>query len=506
MLSNNVPNQYKSPLEAEESQPENVEKGLLDNKLEEKRIKLFEKGSQFKKTTRDELVGIEGELRQIDEIIDALRHADVYAKYGARLEPGLLLSGAPGTGKTTSARYLASASEAKFINVRDWPHQNALLTDRDIKDLFAMAREFYAQDKKPIILFWDEFEGVAVDRTKASAEVAAVVSQLTSELDGICGKNTGVLLIGCTNYSHLIDEALTRSGRMGVEIEFSAPDTLGKAKLLEYYLEKYSRLESIDIESLALCFHPRACAAEIEEACQHAWRYAVSRSIKEDSQPMLSQEDLQHVFLERLIGAEASYTNISVEEKMAIANHELGHAFCALAVGIPVSLITVRAGEYSLGKVITRPRRDHTTTLNDLHRNLVVGFGGIAAGDFCGFPRITGMASDLDNLNILATQLVEEYAHVGWFLADYVSDARGQGRHPDVSPEVVARNDKAITELLEKSYKMAMECLQGFGKENFLQLGQWMVAKTTITAAELEQHLKKEYDYSIPVLEEFTKD
>jgi cell division protease FtsH len=483
---------------------------LRGGELESLRKELFIKGSEFRPATRDQLVGIEGSLQEIDNVINALVYSEIYSKHGARLEPGVILTGTPGTGKTTSARYLATASGACFVNVRDWPHNGQLLTDADIRSLFYHARQAYQRDGVPILLFWDEFEGVARNRSDAPPEIAAVVSQLTSELDGVVGKNTGLLLVGCTNYSHQIDPALKRAGRMGLEIEFGPPDTSGKAALLDHYLKGYTH-GSVDTDALALCFSPNVCAAEIEEACQHAWRYAVRRAIgQENDNPQLNEQDLQHVFLERLIGPPANFATLSDEERLWIAVHEVGHALGALGVGTPVSLLTVRAGEHSLGKVITRPRRDHTHTLLDFERQIVTHFGGVAAGDVCDFPRTTGIQADLVAVNDAALELVEEYAacqdSLGWLAISNLTEERGHGRHPDFDPKLAAECDREIREYLDRGYSLMREIIEQVGKESLLELSHWMLAQITVTGSVFEDKLIELTGSTIQPFEYFSQD
>ena len=325
---------------------------------EEKRRQVFKTGSKFLATERSDVVGIDGLLEEADRIIDWVDNADFYYGHEVRLEPGVIFYGSPGTGKTLISRYIATQTDALFVDVRDWPYRWATPTADDISALFQLARKTYAKNRKPIILFWDEFETVAQDRGKAQPSLALAVSQLTAELDGIEGKNEGILLIGCTNYITQIDQALMRPGRMGHHLYFRSPDRHGKSLLLEHYLTPYKTGE-LDYWALSGCFTASASAAEIEEACRMAWHYSVLRAGKERSAPRLLRADVLEVFVRRLIGHEIDFVHLNHKQRLAIAVHEGGHALVALAWGIPLLLVTVRAGASSLGKVMVQIGRAH---------------------------------------------------------------------------------------------------------------------------------------------------
>src|SRR5262249_28825303 len=128
------------------------------SQIDQLRSKEFETGSSFAPVERGQIVGIDSLVEQLEEVIVWLRNPDWFVNQNARLEPGLLFSGVPGTGKTLLARYLASCSNALFISVRSWPVSGDMVTAADVADLFRRARAFYAEQKRPVLIFWDEFE------------------------------------------------------------------------------------------------------------------------------------------------------------------------------------------------------------------------------------------------------------------------------------------------------------------------------------------------------------
>lgn len=460
------------------------------------RDELFENGSQYKPTSRDEIVGIDNVLVEIDDVIHCLKHHKKYGKYGARLEPGVIFEGDPGTGKTLVSRYIATESGAHFINVRDFPHQGSLFRDADIRDLFKRARAKYAETGQPVILFWDEFENGACERTSATPEQVATVSQLTAELDGVAGKDTGILLIGCTNYIYGIDAALKRSGRMGLQIEFQPPDRAGKKLLLSHYLSFYTLKGAIDIETLSYFFDSSDTAADIEEACVEAWRYAVRRTVIENGErgrkkPALAQEDLIRVFLKRLVGPPTAFVNLPMEDRLRIAVHEVGHALMALVYDIPLRLVTVQPGKKALGRTIIAEVNDHISTIDEMVSQLRVGIGSIVCEQAAGVPAMIGSTGDIDKVNRLATKLVDTlYAGTKTSLinpraiASVRTDRSFGGANPNISENVIQQADLDVRSILDKCYADGKRVMADIGTDNIMKISKIVNERVTLTGQE----------------------
>lgn len=464
-----------------------------EEELEEKRRELFEKGSDFLITQREDIVGIDNVLVEIDYLIHWLANAPAYQEYSARLEPGVIFEGEPGTGKTLVSRYIASASGALFINVRDWPHSGSLFTDSDISALFEMARKTYAKDHRPIVLFWDEFENGAVERSSATPAQAATVSQLTAELDGIHGKNEGILLIGCTNYIYGIDAALRRSGRMGIQIEFHAPDRSGKKLLLAHYIKRYQTNGEIDVDTLSYFFDGDNTAADIEEACMEAWRHAIYRTIEnKGGKPSLSQEDLVTVCLQRLVGPPATFVNMPLEDRSRVAVHEVGHAIMALVYDVPLRLITVQPGKKSLGRTITANVRDHIGSIDEMVSDMRVIVGSITAEKVAGLPASTGAIGDVTDINKLAVKVIDYlYAgrNTGLFSMIAIAESRRDSSvtpTPNISSSSVKYSDSDIRALLRNVEKDGLTTMEKIGKDRLLDISAHVNNVVTMTGIEFE--------------------
>lgn len=481
--------------------PSEIGEGQLNTKrwstegLLEARDELFIHGSEFLPTKRTDIVGIEEVLAEIDDLIHWLRNAKEYERYGGRLEPGVIFEGSPGTGKTSCARYIATASNALFVNVRDWPHNAALFTDADIQDLFQKARDVYRDTERPIVLFWDEFETNAKERANATPEQASVVSQLTAELDGIHGKNAGILLIGCTNYYYGIDGALKRHGRMGLHIEFNPPDRKGKRVLLRHYLGKYKIDGDVDLDTLSYLFESRATAAEIEEACMEAWRLAVRRTITTNhnnghrTSPSLVQKDLIPIFVKRLVGPPTSFITMSKTDRLRIAIHETGHALAALIWEIPLRIITVQPGKNALGKVMIAETNEHIGSISELIADMRCAIGSIVAEQEAGIPAAIGATGDVHSINTIASRLVEDlYAgpRTKLFSIDSVMTTRVRNS-TTISNQALMDSDNDVKEMLELTYQDARTAMSKVGKKNLLTIARTVNNQVTLTGQEFTQ-------------------
>ncbi len=458
-----------------------------------KRRELFEKGSIFAPVQK-EIVGIDNVLMQVDEVIHWLIYHKDYAKFKARPEPGVLFIGQPGTGKTYTSRYMATVSDAKFIDVRDFPYSGKSLVAQDIKDLFTMARKVHAASGKPIILFWDEFEGAARERSRTpSLEQASVVSQLTAELDGIGGKPAGILLIGCTNYADSIDMALKRSGRMGLHVAFNAPDRYGKKLLLEHYITKIKVRGGVDYDTASYFFNDWDTAAVIEEAVQQAWRFAVKRAIDGNTKPFLTENDLLEVFLKRLVGPPPAFSQITPETMYRVSVHETGHALTATLIGVPLRLVTIRPGKDHLGKTMTHQADPKSSTVQELLNQLKVGVAGAIAQDVTGTERSAGASGDTKMLTEIAIDLIDAEG-IGTRNGMYNPAAarkRFYNHNPAISMKILEDSDLDVKALIHKAEDEVKTLFKAFGPDKIAILAQRLVETQTMTGKQFAVEVKK---------------
>lgn len=465
-------------------------------KIHERRLSLFETGSKFAPVMRDEIVGIDNVLSQIDEVLDYLIHYKDYARFGARPEPGIIFEGQPGTGKTYTSRYMATMADALFVDVRDFPYSGRTLAAQDVKVLYDLARSAHQKTKKPVILFWDEFEGATTERGSASIEAKSVVSQITSELDGINGKPAGVLLIGCTNYGNDIDQALRRPGRMGLHVQFNSPSRIGKSKLLKLYISKVKSKGEIDFDTASYFFDDSDTAASVEEAVHQVWRFAVHRWIQEGKPrggPVLTQPDLLEIFLKRLVGPPPAYSEVTPETHYRIAVHETGHALAAILLDVGLRLVTIRPGTEHLGKTMTYLRDPRTSTLDELNNHLKVGVAGFVVEDITGIPRGASSEGDTKAVTELAMDLVDSQGfgkETGFFNLHAARKRYYDIGGAAVSGRTLDNSDLDVQGLISQAEKEVRELLLEFGIDNIKLLVDKLVEVQTMTGKDFEKEVR----------------
>lgn len=449
-------------------------------------------GSTFLPASRHNIVGIDRVVEQVDELIHWLCNSEDYSSAGARLEPGVIFSGRPGTGKTLAARYLASHAKSRFINVRDWPLSGETMTADDLRSLFAGARRVHAEERVPVVLFWDEFESHAGDRDELLGAEADVVAQLTAELDGIHGKNDGLLLIGCTNYIHAIDEALCRPGRMGLVIHFSAPNLEGRKALLGHYL-KDRPVSDLDSDALANLLEPGIPASAIEELCEKAWTAAVRVAIKKKQKPLLDQQILVDIFLDELIGARIETVN-NIEVRRQVAIHELGHALTARLLGQKIVVAAVRSTPTGPGVAITDDESEGLPEkIIDYEKEIIIALAGSIAEDSCSLSRLAGYDHDLQRATDVAykmTDLLSVHNKTMPLSLPTLSGRRQETTEgPTVSAELLAEADSYIRSLMSDAYFEAERLVKYIGTDVLESLADLLSEKLILTGDEIEDFL-----------------
>jgi cell division protease FtsH len=453
--------------------------------IDERRDDLFEHGSPFALVHRGEIVGIDSIVARVDEIASYLRDAAHYERHGARLEAGVVFCGPPGTGKTLVARYLATMCGALFVNMHELPRSSASLSGADIADAFRRARAVYRERSRPVLLFWDELDADAPAYENAGTRERELVAQLRAELDGVAGRMYGVLLVGCTNQP--IDHALMRPGRMSA-IAFDAPDFAGKATLLRHALSAVACEGEIDAEELAHLCPARVPASEISESVADAWFRATRRAVAGSREPTLREADVRAVLLDRCIGEPPPWQQ--QPERLRVAVHELGHALVALGLGIPLTLVTVRAGCIGSGMVMLGEYP--IETVEDQLARVAVGLGSTVAERCAGLGVGLGNSDDTARATANALSVVDGNGageRSGFFNPHPLRHAGPYGNGRGVSQEVLERLDLDAADLLEEAHEVAERILDRVGRERLLELAAVLAERETLLRADISELL-----------------
>jgi cell division protease FtsH len=353
-----------------------------------------------------DVAGADGAVEELQEVVDFLRSPERFTRTGATAPKGVLLVGPPGTGKTLLARSLAGEAEVPFF----------ALSGSDFVETFVgvgagRVRKVFdrAKSKGRAIIFIDEIDAIGKARGSgpsngASEERENTLNQLLVEMDGFTG--SGVLVLGATNRSDVLDPALTRPGRFDRTVHVGLPDRMGRTAILEVHTATRTLDDDVDLVSLARRT-PGMSGADLEQLVNQASMEAARRSADR-----ITAEHFDTALAITVLGRERRSAVTTDRDRLITAHHEAGHALAALLqdhAEDPVSVTIVPRG--GAGGVTWMGGNDNAyLTRREAMARLVVSMAGRAAeerlldGDFT-----HGAAGDFQSATRLATQMVTEY-------------------------------------------------------------------------------------------------
>ncbi len=354
----------------------------------------------------DDVAGIEEAKEELEEIVEFLRDPPKFIRLGGRIPKGVLLTGAPGTGKTLLARAIAGEADVSFFNI----------SGSDFVEMFvgvgaSRVRDLFIQGKKnaPCIIFIDEIDAVGRHRGAGLGgghdEREQTLNQLLVEMDGF-ESNEGVILISATNRPDVLDSALLRPGRFDRQVVVPVPDIKGREGILKVHFKKKLIGNDVDVSVLARGT-PGFTGADLENMVNEAALMAARRS--KDRVEMVDFEDAKDKVL---MGVERKSMIISDEEKRITAYHESGHALVArlLPDTDPIHKVTIIPRGMTLGLTQQLPMDEkHTYPKEYLLNNIAILMGGRAAEEIILDMQTTGAGNDIERASDIARKMVCVY-------------------------------------------------------------------------------------------------
>ncbi len=423
-----------------------------------------------KKLTFKDVAGVEEAKEELQEIIEFLKEPQRYQKLGGHIPKGVLLMGAPGTGKTLLARAVAGEANVPFFSI----------SGSDFVEMFvgvgaSRVRDLFEQGKKnaPCIVFIDEIDAVGRHRGAGLGgghdEREQTLNQLLVEMDGF-ESNEGVILVSATNRPDVLDPALLRPGRFDRRIVVNRPDVKGREGILNVHTKKIPLGDDVDIHVLARGtsgFSGADLANLANEAALNAARY---------NQKTVRMLDFEFSKDKVLMGSERRSMIISEEEKKVTAVHEAGHALVAalLPNADPVHKVTIIPRGLALGVTQQLPVDDkHNYSQAYLDDQIAILLGGRIAEEITNGTVTTGAGNDLDRATELARQMVCEWGmsqEIGPLTfgrkEEQIFIARDIAKHKDYSEGTALRIDRAIKRIMMENYDRVQAVL----KEHHVQL------------------------------------
>jgi len=326
-------------------------------------------------TTRfSDVHGCDEAKEELVDLVEFLKNPDKFSTLGGKLPKGVLLLGPPGTGKTLLARAVAGEAGVPFFYMSgsEFDEVYVGVGAKRVRELFSAAKA-----KSPAIIFIDELDAIGGKRNaRDAAYVKQTLNQLLTELDGF-EQNSGVIIIGATNFPELLDKALVRPGRFDRHVQVSLPDVRGRIAILQHHAKKIKALPEVDFQKIAATTGGLS-GAELESIVNQAAIHASKAKAA-----AVSMADFDWARDKVIMGAERKSMVMSPKEKEMTAYHEAGHALVNYFMNkSPHKLykVTVLPRSRSLGHTAFLPEMDkYSYTVTDYVGQIEVALGGKVA-------------------------------------------------------------------------------------------------------------------------------
>ncbi|MGH2357871.1 MAG: ATP-dependent zinc metalloprotease FtsH, partial [Candidatus Limnocylindria bacterium] len=439
--------------------------------------------------TFQDVAGIEEAEHELVEVVDFLRHPERYRALGARIPRGVLLAGAPGTGKTLLARAVAGEAGVPFFSISgsEFVEMFVGVGASRVRDLFEQAKR-----NSPCIVFVDEIDAVGRQRGAGLGgshdEREQTLNQILVEMDGF-DTNTNVIVVAATNRPDVLDPALLRPGRFDRQVVLDRPDIRGRKEILNVHIKGKPLDKTVDIEELGRR-SPGFSGADLANLVNEAAILAARRNKKSIGMAEFSEA------LDRVVaGPERRSRIITDEEKEIIAYHEGGHAVVqrVLPKTDAVTKVTIVSRGMALGYTMSLPSEDRYLHSKSEFEDKIAGMlAGNVSEQLVYGDTTTGSSNDIEKATTLARAMVTQYGmsqKLGplqfgrkeemIFLGREISEQR------NYSDEVAAKIDAEVREIIDRAYDRAREALMAH-REQLDKLAALLIEKETIESEEFE--------------------
>jgi len=440
------------------------------------------------KVTFNDVAGIDEAENELVEIVDFLKDPPKYTRLGGAAPKGVLLVGAPGTGKTLLARAVAGEANVPFFSMSaaEFVEMIVGVGAARVRDLFKQARE-----NAPAIIFIDELDAIGRARGQiaigGSSEQEQTLNQILTEMDGFSSRE-GVIVLAATNQPDVLDKALMRPGRFDRRVIVNLPDKTGREAILKVHTRSVPLAKDVSLSEIAGAT-PGFSGADLKNLVNEAALLAARRGENE-----VHQKDFLDSLEKIVLGPERPLL-LSRADKERIAYHEGGHAILGLVVpgADPVNRVTIVPRGQALGVTYQRPDSDRYNYPEAYLRARIIGMlGGRAAEEIVYGTKTTGAESDIEQATGIARRMVTR-----WGMSDRIGLVQlaprenpylgGSGGYTGEKPFSEATGeaiDAEVRKIIDESHEEAKRLLTEHRKE-LDALAEALVARETLNEQEI---------------------
>jgi cell division protease FtsH len=441
------------------------------------------------KVTFQDVAGIDEAKQELQEIVDFLKSPEKFQALGARIPRGVLLVGAPGTGKTLLAKAVAGEAGVPFFSISgsDFVEMFVGVGASRVRDLFDQAKKH-----APCIVFVDEIDAVGRQRGAGLGgghdEREQTLNQLLVEMDGFEG-TTGIIVVAATNRPDILDSALLRPGRFDRQVVLDRPDVVGREQILSVHARGKPIARDVDLKHLAKRT-PGFTGADLSNLINEAALIAARADKRE-----IESTDLEQAIDKVNYGPEKKTRIISPKEKEMTAYHEVGHAMVAKLTpsATPLHKVTIIPRGFALGLTMLLPEDDMLCmTRSQLIGHIAVFLGGQTAEELVYGDTTNGVSNDLQKATKMARQMVTEFGmseRLGPMTFghrnEHVFLGRDFGHERDYSENVAQQIDEEVKRIITEQRDRVKQLLLDH-REHMDEIVKVLLEKETLDAAEFE--------------------
>lgn len=451
------------------------------------RAKMFE-GDHPTVTFKD-VAGVDESKEELQEIVEFLKEPQKFTKLGARIPKGVLLVGAPGTGKTLLAKAVSGEAGVPFFSISgsEFVEMFVGVGASRVRDLFDQAKK-----NSPCIIFIDEIDAVGRQRGAGLGgshdEREQTLNQMLVEMDGF-DTDTNIIIIAATNRPDILDPALLRPGRFDRQVVLDRPDVNGREAILKVHSKGKPLDSSVDLKALARTT-PGFVGADLENLMNEAAILAARRN-----KTSIGKSEMEEAVERVIAGPQKKSRLLTEKEKRIIAYHEAGHAMIMTVIpeADPVHKVTIIGRGSAGGYTMHLPEEDRVLmSKKQITSEMISLLGGRAAEELMFDDITSGASSDIERVTNLARSMVTRLgmsAAMGpivygkkeemIFLGREISEQR------DYSEAVAEKIDSEVNRIVSESYNQAKAILTEY-KSKLNEVAQKLIEVETLSKEEFE--------------------